>query len=513
MRKRKEKLLDRFVKKDYNNKLEEVLMTKDYSEDVKNFLLDIFYKVETAYNDYSKVKQNTLSKEEYIENLIETIKNKCDSIKFTKSKKEGKVEKKQIKCYPMPRKLLYMLAKLKKSEDIIKTESDLLNKTLTNLLNIGNNINTVEPFRDFNGFSWNVSTFEIENLYYNLIYQDLIILVGDKFLEEWTNKNECIIEYMELFKSELANVYGKKNEVTMILLLKKISVLLELNRENSLKDIMIKKAENIKKTLEEMEDGENYIVKLGDKKKKLIRKIKSIDIIINNKELLKEKYKVQNEKLPLEKKIFSARIYAKKLSKDREQYLKKLEEINNLMNPKNFRKRKEELLFEYELANLANIENNSNILLENIILLQKEVYRAIRIKIKNSEKAQDLKKIIYEMRYFNLLPVIDEKKITDFSELSRVKTLTIKEFLFKAYELKLINQVFKNKEIDVNIFKYILDLRIISLEDVYFKIYKENEYFIQFYDENVIDEKFKTNVNSKEELNIKLNKKIKLFNN
>ena len=51
MTKRKEKLLDKFVKKDYNNDLEEILAKKHFKEEVKNLLLDSLYKTENAYKD------------------------------------------------------------------------------------------------------------------------------------------------------------------------------------------------------------------------------------------------------------------------------------------------------------------------------------------------------------------------------------------------------------------------------------------------------------------------------
>ena len=70
MQKKKEYFLGRIVKKDYKNKLEEVLERKNFSEQTKSLLLSMLYKIENAYSDYSKVKQNVESKDEYIENII-----------------------------------------------------------------------------------------------------------------------------------------------------------------------------------------------------------------------------------------------------------------------------------------------------------------------------------------------------------------------------------------------------------------------------------------------------------
>ena len=42
----------------YNNELERVLEKKAFSEDVKNLLLNMLYKIENAYPDYEMVKKN-----------------------------------------------------------------------------------------------------------------------------------------------------------------------------------------------------------------------------------------------------------------------------------------------------------------------------------------------------------------------------------------------------------------------------------------------------------------------
>ena len=49
---KKESLMDKFVKKDYNNELELVLEQKKFEENVQSMLLSILYKIETSYKDY-----------------------------------------------------------------------------------------------------------------------------------------------------------------------------------------------------------------------------------------------------------------------------------------------------------------------------------------------------------------------------------------------------------------------------------------------------------------------------
>ena len=81
--------MKKIVKEDYNDRLEEILAKKNFSEEVKNLLLDILYKIETAYNDYKTVKVNVLPLETYIKNIINIVKNNCDSIKFITNEKNS----------------------------------------------------------------------------------------------------------------------------------------------------------------------------------------------------------------------------------------------------------------------------------------------------------------------------------------------------------------------------------------------------------------------------------------
>ena len=92
-------------------------------------------------------------------------------------------------------------------------------------------------------------------------------------------------------------------------------------------------------------------------------------------------------------------------------------------------------------------------------------------------------------------------------------TTTQNDAIAKAYELKSLKELYKDRTQNIKVLKYIFNLKIIKLEDVGYKILKEkDDYYIQFFDDDVIDEKIKldTQINKKD-LKIRLNKKIKLF--
>ena len=216
MQKKSEKIID-IIKKDYNNKLEAVLEKKYFDENVKSILLSILYKIETSYKDYKHVKQGVETKEEFIERIINTIKDECDEIKVVKPfSEESKIignrtflvekNKKRIICYNIERKLLYCIAKIGKKEKIIPDSYFIINETISNLINTGNNINTVEPLRDFNGYSWTSIPREIESIEHNLIYQNLVLLVGNDFLNKWIHNKEVLKDYWEIFNNTMCKL-------------------------------------------------------------------------------------------------------------------------------------------------------------------------------------------------------------------------------------------------------------------------------------------------------------------
>ena len=188
---------------------------------------------------------------------------------------------------------------------IIQDKYFLINETLSDLINTGNNINSVEPLRDFNGYSWTTITREIESINHNLIYQNLVLLVGNVFMENWVNNKEIMIDYMEKFTDKISEQYGKELAEEFIKLLEKISVFMEIkyNTKNQKRYLELK--DDIQTKLEKMMDNKTFVENVTKEKKKLTKKIKKIDEIINNKDLLQEEYVKRNEKLSLEEKIFS----------------------------------------------------------------------------------------------------------------------------------------------------------------------------------------------------------------
>lgn len=525
MQKKSEKIID-IIKKDYNNKLEAVLEKKYFDENVKSILLSILYKIETSYKDYKHVKQDVETKEEFIERIINTIKDECDEIKVVKPfSEESKIignrtflvekNKKRIICHNVERKLLYCIAKIGKKEKIIPDSYFIINETISNLINTGNNINVVEPLRDFNGYSWTSIPREIESIEHNLIYQNLNLLVGNDFLNKWIHNKEVLKDYWEIFNNKMSKLYGEENAEEFIDNLKKISILLEIKFDNKSKERYKKLKKEIEDNLKEIEDNIKYIEKITKEKRELTKQIRNIDETLNSKELIQQEYLSRNEILPLEEKIFSIRILKKLMIKEREEKIEKLEKLNELLKPKNFINYKKQLEEKRDILKIIDIEDIQKEINKFTLELQKIFFKCFEIKIDNCSNKQELSKIIYEFRYYSMLPYNEKNSINDEKRLKENITYLGTKILQKAHKLKLIQKLSKREDLDYELLKKVFNTRSISLEGIEVKLLKETDgFFVQVFDENSLEEKYQIigieNIANKD-FELRYNKKVKVF--
>ena len=501
MQKKTNNLLEKIVKKDYNNELEEVLENKDFDEYAKSTLLGILYKIEASYKDIETVKKDIKTKDEYIANIISIVKNNCKSIKILKmSEKNDKIpehktyvidkKNKSIITYPIERKILYAIAKISNKEKIVKDDYYIINETLTELLNVGYNIDIVEPLRDFNGYSWTTIPQEIESIDHNLIYQILRILVGHKFLDKWIKDNEFMIDYFYEFAGILEDKYGKENSQKIIDLLNKISILLSAKFDkDEYKKILNAKQENDKQ-LSKINDREKFIEETTQKKIAITKEIKKIDEKINNKELLQKEYIKRNEELDLEHKIFSMRVLSKILKNEKEEKLKKLAELNDIMNPKDFIKYQNKLEKRNKYLSILNEEDIDKTLNKLKIEMLKSFLICLKIDIKKAESKQEIEKVIYDFRYYLLLQYDYNNKVKDLEEIIKDEELIAKIIIKKAIEFKIFGKITEDEEKNYQILKKLFTLRIIKLEDAHLKITKEKgKQFLKVFDEKEFEEK------------------------
>lgn len=505
-----DKFLDKIVKKNYNNKLEEILVNKNFSEDVKNTLLSMLYKIENGYKDYNSVKRDTFEKNEYIEKIIKIIDKDCYEIEFIEPKSQNQEsvdrENKKIICLPIDNKILYSIAKIQKRNIVVKYLDETIEEAFSYLLNTGNNINIVEPLRDFNGFSWNILVKDIEDLNCNLIYQNIIFLMGNKFVDKWVNNYEPLVDYFDLLQSDIETKYGNELKERIITDLIRLSIKIRANQDEDFKNKLKQKIKELRQENTEVENKEDYLASISQKKKKKEKEIKKIDKMLTDKNILMEEYEKRNKKLPLEKKIFSIRVLKNILKEERKSLLEEIEKYNKMMNPKVFLEQKN--ILEQKIKYIDDEEDIES----NLINLQKEIIKCMLIDIKNTKEKSELINIIYNYRYYSLLPINDKKNVHNVKELKSDLSKLSKCLIKKAIDMKVINQILKDEKTNYDITEKIILSKIISLEDIYIKALNEQENVsLMIFDEEIEDSKMILKNTSKEELSIKINKKVKLF--
>jgi len=516
----REDLFSKLNIKDYNNELENILENKNFSEDTKNILLNILYKIETAYDDYSKVKVYVDSKKEYLEEIIKIIQKNCNEIEIVKPKLNGKTklenknyivekENKKIISYPNERNVFYALYNLNDNPFNLNTQYSTLKEPMENLLNKGYIIDKEEIIRDFDGWTWNILSVEIEDYIYNLIYQNIKILLGNNFLKYIIQNNQTI-DFTSEFENKLIEILDEDKKYGIPKLIYQIAILENLKEDEKENILNIKNT--LEKELEKIKNKKEYLQKIASAKKIIEKDIKEIDEKINNNKLLRESFIEENKKLEESKKIFSLSEYSEVLQKRREEMLKELDNYSFIMKPMNFVKKKEKISKEYEI--LKDINFNMNFkeqAYELAIVLQKKFLKLLNEKIKNIQSKKEILEYIFLFRYYKLIYINEEKQIKDVQELQKEIRITEKHLITKACKLKAINILCQDIEENFKLVSRILNYNIIEIEDVnlHFKKHDKN-IVLTIYDEDTIEDTII--YDGKEELNVKFNKKIKLFN-
>ena len=383
---KKDDLFSKLNIKDYNNKLEGILDKKSFTSNTKNILLNVLYKMETSYDDYKKVKVRVNTKKELIENIIKTIKNNCKEIEIVRPKRNGEtklkdnkylidINKGKIISYPNENNIYYALNELANNKFVINDNYYILKESMEELLNQGYTFDKEELVRDFDGWTWNINYDEIKNFTYNLIYQNLNILLGNDYLE-YCLDNSKTIDILNKIETRINSFLPKGKKTELVNRIYKVSVL-ESIKDNLKKQIYFaKQIEEYKELLRKMGRKRDYLQNLANNKKIITKEIKSIDESISNNKMLRESFVEVNNRLSEDKKVFSLSEYVDILRVRRNRLYKQLEECSFMMKPENYIKRKNDIQKVYDLLKSINIKDDIQEELYNeIIELQKDFLR------------------------------------------------------------------------------------------------------------------------------------------
>lgn len=513
----KEDLFSKLNIKNYNNELEKILEAKDFSKDVKNLLLSMLYKVETSYHDYAKIKRNVENKNEFIEQILNNIKI-CKKIKLVKptndkaeelekNKKTFKInkEEKEIEIFPNEKSLLYAIYYLGNEKMYLNEKYDYIRIAFPTMLNEGKDNNKVEIIRDFNAWSWNNNADEITNVTCNLIYQNLLILLGYEKLNGWM-ENKNYEDKVEILENDFCALYGQEKTKKMLNLIYKISISICAKRNIKEKERLEDEFNYIKKEYEDIKNKKEYLSKLSEKKKQQLEIIGQIDTVLKDEEKLLDAYEERNSKLPLYNKMMNVEHFKQILNKERKKALKVIEECNQNMEPKKYVEQKEKLKNEFELLEYINKDANKEV--EEV---EKIFMQCLQEKIEKAENKKEIIELIYMLRYYYFVPFSDKEYIKDKKSLRKVLEETTKVLIQKMYKYKMINKIFVQNETNQKIISKIFETRIMDLETLEIEALKqENIIKVNIYDKEDFEKSFE--IPFDEKYKIKFGKKIKLFN-
>ena len=503
-----------------NNKLEIVLAKKGFSGDVKNLLLSMQYNISSSYNDYANIKINVESKNKFIEDIIDII-NNCESIELVKPNTEIGMDfmkrgitsevdtfSKSIKVFPTEKAMLFALFKMNDTKMYLDEKYNLIRIALPEMLNEGRDINKIEIIRDFNAWSWNTLPNEISNIDCNLIYQNLLILLGFNFLDNWM-KLENQKDTMEKLEEKLKSEYDEDTVNELLNLIYKISIIICTGRNKKEKQRLLDEKLWDEKEFERLNDKKKLVAELTRIKKEKAKEIEKIDKMLNDEIALAMEFEKRNENLPQYKKIFSVSNLKTTIRKERKKAISDIDECNKLLDAKNYVKRKQELEKNIDLLEqVQNLRNKEKYKIE----IQKIFIKCLEERIDKIEKEEQKKELIQFfsiLRYYNFVVYDEENFIKDIEalgeQIENLEEITIN----KLYNFKVINPITKDIETDIKIIKPILISRIMNLTNVHIQaINKDKRLEINIFDGDIQELGFE--IENTKDIKSK-GKKIRLF--
>lgn len=499
-----------FSKNNYDSQLEETLEQKAFDDETKSLILNTLYKIENGYKDYSKIKYDAKSKSDIITELNNIIKYDCNSIEIvnpneTKSKFSVDRKNKKIRSFPNEVYLLQALYYIH-TPDAQRIEN-IFDKTLRIVLNKGMSINSVEIIRDFNGWSWNNSIDNKNSKYYNLIYQDLLILLGEKLVTNILKSNNL----REELGHRLEELYGEKKASIFLEKMEKCCLLIYANASKKNEKELLQYLKDKQSELREISNKEEYISNLVDKNEKNRQSVKKIDTVLMNENLLKRKF--SNPKIKTKYK--NIQNYKNYLEDFRAKKLKVIIEGSNAIAPFEYAKMRKKVEKEIQILNdITILIRRNESVFNNLIDLQRKTISCFYKKIDVHDLKKELINLIYEVRYYNLLPIDNTRKIKDLKELEVDRRNMQKKLITKLCDNKVIDQITKDYNVNYKILKYIFVAKMTNINKIQIKLkYIDRKLIIEYYDENVLESKESINFSDDDynELIKRVDKKMRIF--
>ena len=538
------------MKDDYIYEVEKVLEKKKITNEIKSLVMDTLFKIEETYPNYKRVKVDVLEKKEYINQIIRALKLvenievmymqekdvlKCVTKTMVDKNENGYYD---ITIYQNNLSLLYAL------QTIIHEEYGgneiACSDTFTTILKYGGIYSDIEILRDFSGWNWNRNSIKNVNPYYEIIYRNLLLILGVEKILELKKTKQCIY----FMKKYLLKKYKNKNVEKLIDIIKEIIFVIGSEEERK---IELEANKKIIDMYMAMKDIKKFTQTVNEEKKKNNKLLAKYDKILNSHKVLEREYeeylknieekegKPSKTSLNLDKMLdalesneeenigkiekvetedierFSIEIFEKR----KKIYNKNLE-LSKIGNPENYVQHKK--LLEDKIRHILNYEKvkgnskKEEELLENLVLeFQKIVYDMLEDRIEVLYTNEEVIDEIYRQRYIRYQNVSKDKHIYQISDLYQKMDKILHLIVDKAMKFEVLEKVSEEKNTNYAAVSPALKTEILFLEDVKVSIYTGKTTLLCIYDGNVLVKEIELFDVDPKLISIPTKKKIKLF--
>ena len=538
------------MKDDYIYEVEKVLEKKKITNEIKSLVMDTLFKIEETYPNYKRVKVDVLEKKEYINQIIRALKMvenievmymqekdvlKCVTKTMVDKNENGYYD---ITIYQNNLSLLYAL------QTIIHEEYGgneiACSDTFTTILKYGGIYSDIEILRDFSGWNWNRNSIKNINIYHDIIYKNLLLILGIDKIIELKKTKQCIY----FMKKYLLKKYKNKNVEKLIDIIKEIIFVMGSEEE---RNIELEANKKIIDMYMAMKDIRKFTQTINEEKKKNNKLLAKYDKILNSHKVLEREYeeylknieekegKPSKTSLNLDKMLdalesneeenigkiekletedierFSIEIFEKR----KKIYNKNLE-LSKIGNPENYVQHKK--LLEDKIRHILNYEKvkgnskKEEELLENLVLeFQKIVYDMLEDRIEVLYTNEEVIDEIYRQRYIRYQNVSKDKHIYQISDLYQKMDKILHLIVDKAMKFEVLEKVSEEENTNYAAVSPALKTEILFLEDVKVSIYTGKTTLLCIYDGNVLIKEIELFDVDPKLISIPTKKKIKLF--
>ena len=538
------------IKNDYIYEIEKILEKKGITNEIKSLVMDTLFKIEETYPNYKRIKVDVLEKRDYIREIVVALK-KVDNIyimnmqekDILKCVTDTKIEKNSrgyydIQIYHNNLSLLYALQTIINEEYGINEQP--CSSSFDKILKIGGIYSNIEILRDFSGWNWNRNKIKNFNIYYDIIYKNLLLILGIDKMIELKKTRQCI----HFIKKYLVKKYKNDNVEKLMEILKEIVFVISSEEEKKLE---IEANKKIIDMYMAMKDIKKFMQKVNEEKKKNNKLIAEYDKILNSHNVLEREYneylkaieKSKNEdssngslnidsiidildieeddigKIDKEEikniELFSIQIFEKR----KKVYNKNLE-LSKIGNPENYVEHKR--ILEEKIKYILNYEKvkgdtkKEEELLENLMIeYQKIVYDMLEDRIEAIYTNEEVIDEIYRQRYIRYQNVLRDKYIYQISDLYQKMDKILHLIVAKAMKFDVLERVSEEENTNYAAVSPALKTEVLSLEEVKVAIYTGKTTLLCIYDGNVLIKEIELFDVDPKLISIPTKKKIKLF--